>query len=72
MKSVWIPVLGGGGGNARRGDGGGALVFLREEPNGEIVGGKMGTCKDKKITKIHNLSIITKNESNPKVKTKSK
>lgn len=35
-------VLGGGGGNDRRGEGGGALKFLREEPNGETLGGKIG------------------------------
>lgn len=35
-------VLGGGGGNDKRGDGGGAFKFLREEPNGETVGGKIG------------------------------
>jgi hypothetical protein len=39
--------LGGGGGRVRSGEGGGVFVFFREEPKGEIFGGRMGPCKHK-------------------------
>lgn len=47
MQSRRLPSLGGGGGNVNTGDGGRVFAFLKEELNGETVGGKAGTCTDK-------------------------
>ena len=35
------------------------FAFLKEELNGETVGGKVGTCRDKNIIKMGDLSVIS-------------
>lgn len=58
--------MGGGGGSAKIGDGGGDFVLFKEESMGEIAGGKMGTTKEGKKSKIF-LQYLGKRskDSNP-------